>query len=676
MGSVLMALMGISSLVCDVLKERPFVPTAQWITQNVILPPGSEIKGPYRLDLFPHCVEVFECFDDPDIERITLQWASRLGKTSSAIGCMVKESATKPSPQVFGDADEKSVKRVLARVWQTMEGVAALRDKLPPKHLRGDGQVRLVDSVIHGAWSGSPATAADFAARIVVKNEASKMSKKKSEEAPFAELIDERAKGFRNRKILEMSTPTVVKKCYIEAQRLLGDNRRRLVPCPFCNCFQELIEGVAMYSRSGEFLGLKDGGLRWEKSRTGHSSPEIAKATAWYECRACKKKIREEHRYKMLNAGIWVPEGCDVDRHGKITGTPARPGNHASFGPLSSLHSLLPGVTLGVVAEKSVQSRQKDANAVGDPQAKRRNFINSWMGLTWDPAPQASAPNELAARLCIPGQYLRKCADWVRFLTRGSDVQAPDGRFEFWWEVWGWGVGGRGCLVDYGVTDSAGMRNEINTRFYDHADGGCKLRPMLSLIDSGNHANEMYAFCREFRGVLPCKGSSTSTFPTMYRLSGLETSSTPNKELQQRLGGLVLFEINHNLTNWWVDNSITGLTVPDQTNGVSFPEELQMDDEFFRQWASEYPSNMVNDDGYEIHEWRKRHRNEWRDAARYAMAAAWYQTNGGKNFNRLPPRLTEAEKVQQRLNQMALQERRQESAFKTPDGRPYFVGNR
>ncbi|HEY0982382.1 terminase gpA endonuclease subunit [Schlesneria sp.] len=669
-------LTGISPHVIDVLKEKDFVPTAQWAAENIVMPRGSEIKGAYRHDLFPHVREVFEAFDDPTIERITLQWASRVGKTACFISCLVKMLATDPVPMAFADADESSVKRVLGRIWDTLDGILCLKDRLPPRHLRNQLLIDVGTCVIRGAWSGSPASAADYGAKVIVKNEASKMSKNKSREAPFEELIDERAKGFAGRKILQASTPTQKGKCYIERERLSGDNRARLVPCPHCNFFQELVEGDAEYSREGKFLGLSNGGLRWEHSKGGHSTPEIALQTAWYECCRCKKKIREEHRFEMLNAGVWVPEGCTVDSRGKLKGNPVRKGNHASFGPLSTLHSLIPGVTLGMVAAESVRSKMK-GHGIEDPRGRRRNCVNSWFGLTWDDAPKASKPNELAARLCVPGQRLHICPEWVRFLTRGVDVQSPDNVFQFWWEVWGWGAAGRGVLVDYGVSGRDGLANEIRTRYYDHADGGSKLRAPLTLIDSGNHANDIYAFCREFRGVQPCKGSSTSKFPTVFRLSGLEKSNvTGDKDLLARLGGLVLFEVNHEKTNWWVENSITGLTPPTDPNGIAFPEDMLTDEDFFRQWTAEYPANMVTEDGYDIHEWKKRGRNEWRDAARYAMVAAWSQTNHGKNFNALPPRLTLEQQAVRAAEAAEAARAAAAGGLRTPDGRPFFVANR
>ena len=671
---VLLMLTGISPSVIDVLREAPFVQTKVWAAKNIIMPKGSEIKGPFRLDLFPHVEEVLDCYDDPRIERITLQWGSRLGKTSSMIAILIKTGKTRPCPMAFGDADEKSVKRVLGRVWNTMEMIHCMQDDLPPRHRRNQDSVNMENWHVHGAWAGSPATAADYGAKVIFKNEASKMLSKKSREAPFYELIDERKKGFAGGKIFEGSTPTLKGKCFIERQRLAGDNRARRVPCPYCNFFQELVEGEAIYDRKGNFLGLKNGGLRWEKSASGHSDPDVALNTAWYECCACKKKIREEHRYKMLNAGLWVPEGCDVVK-GKVVGKPTREGRHASFGPLSTLHSLFPDVTLGVVAKASVESRQKDLG-VGDPHGKRKNFINSWMGLTWDDAPKETTPNELAMRLCVPSQTLRICPHWVRFLTRASDVQCPDNEFQFWWEVWGWGLGGRGTMIDYGVNDRQGLANEIRTRFYDHADGGPKLRPQITLIDSGNHANDMYGFCREFRGVLPCKGSSSSTFPTLFKIGGIEKSgATSDRDLQIRLGGLALLEVNHEKTNWWVENSITGLVKPDDPFGVSFPSEMAMDEDFWRQWASEYPVNGKNDNGYDIHEWKKRHRNEWRDAGRYNLVAAAYQTNYGQRFNTLPPRMTK-DQIEAAALDASRRQTEQQSGLTTPDGRPFFVTNR
>lgn len=662
---------GISSHVCDVVKPRPFVVTADWATSNVHLPPGSEIKGKFRLDLFPHAREVLDCFDDPGIREISLQWAARLGKTSIAQVCLAKQADTRPAPMAFADADQKSVQRVLKRLWRILEKIPGLQDKLPPRHLRSSDLVELVDCMIHGAWSGSASTAADYAALVVVLNEIDKMSRKKSNEADFAIQMQDRALGFARHKILRMSTPSKKNSSRIESARLQGDNRARFVPCPFCNYWQVLIEGN----------GRDPGGLRWLKGANGHSDPAIAFQTAWYECIQCRKKIHDEHRYNMLNAGHWVPEGMEVVGSGRLVGKPVRPGRHASFGPLSSLYSLLPSMTWGFLAEESVKSRRPDPAGKMDAREKRRRYVNSLLGETWDDAPPEIKQHELAERLCIPGHLQTVCPPWVRFLTRGADAGGRMDRDtmsqvleEFHWEVWGWGEQGRGALIDYGISTPDELALDLpskdnpNGKIYQHADGGLPLMVPLTLLDSGSFTVAVYEYCRRFRGVFPVKGSSTSTFPTTFRLSGLDADSTKQAELYARLKGLVLFLVNTEQTQQWIENVIRGRISPTDPYGVSLPETVGLDVGFLNQLMAEYPVDERNDEGYEVHSWRKRGNNEFRDAMRYAFVAAQYQTKHGKLFANLPPRRTQASIDAERQAEA----RRGQDGFTNAMGQPWL----
>lgn len=647
MGLLLMSLFfGLSPSVCEVVKPRPFVSTVEWAPKNIYLPKGSEIKGMFRLDLFPHAREPLDCFDDPYYREITLQWAARLGKTSIAQVCLAKQAATRPAPMAFSDADQKSVQRVFKRLWQILAKVPALKGKLPPKHLRSADLIELTDLVIHGAWSGSASTAADYAAMVVILNEIDKMSRKKSNEADFAQQMKDRALGFARHKILAMSTPSRKGNSRIETLRLAGDNRRREVPCPFCNAWQVLVEGN----------GRDAGGLRWKKGRDGHSDPAIALETAWYECRACLRQIRDEHRSAMLQAGVWVKEGQSISGSGRITGTPARPGPHASFGPLSSLYSLLPSMTWGFLSSESVSSRRRDPDGRTDLREKRRRFVNSILGETWDDAPPEVAQHVLAERLCVAGQQLGICPEWVRFLTRGVDCGGMESESggtvltEMWYWVMGWGPNGRNCLIDYGVMTPEELAKDLPTKatanleekVYRHADGGLPLRPVITLIDSSSFTVEVYQYCRRFRGVFPVKGSSTSAFPQTFYLTGLDMDTAKQAALAEKLGGLVLFMVNGEQTQQWMESVVRGDKKPTDTYGMSLPEQVADDVGLLNQLMAEYPADERTDSGYEVHSWKKRGNNEYRDAARYAFVGAQYKTNHGKKFANLPPRLTQA----------------------------------
>lgn len=635
---------GLSAPVCDVIRPRPFQATPDWAVRNITLPRGSEIRGRFRLDLFPHAREPLTVFDDPGISEITLQWGSRLGKTVVAQTCCAKIAATNPNPMAWADVDQKSCERVLKRLWQVLAKVPALIDHCPPPRLRAADKIEFPEFLIHGAWSGSASSASDYAAYLVVLNELDKYPRRKSDEADFAELMTERVKGFLRAKILRLSTPSYKGRSRIETARLAGDNRGRFVPCPRCNHWQQLWTGD----------GRQAGGLRWEKTSKGLSDPDLARQTAWYECAACGRRILDAERFELLNAGIWVPEGMTVTGSGRLTGKPVRPGPHASFGPLPTLYSLLPSMSWGVIAYKFLTTR-------GDRE-QRRNYHNSWECLTWDEMPQRRERVELAMRLCTADER-GICPDWAVFLTRGVDVQ--DGH-HYWWMVWAWGRGQRAALIDWGVAPSHdALREHILHSAYPHADHGPPLHVALTLIDSGDgpHTHEVYQFCASLPGVYPCKGPRSSAFPGAYRLSGLEDGSSRQQDLHRRLAGRVLVLVNNEQSQWWIERVLTGEKAPDGPQGFTLPRQAAEDGDLLDQLHNEYPDQLISEHGYQYHTWKKRGPNEWRDAARYAWAAAQLYTRQGRLWDVLQRRPVPTEPPGR-------------TSWTTPDGRPYLVTER
>lgn len=634
--------------VCNILIPREPVPTPEWVCANIILPPGSEIKGPFRLDLFPHCREPLECFDDPLIRIISLQWGSRVGKTVLMQSLLAKIAATNPSPMAFADADQNSVQRVIKRLWKILARVPALEDRCPSPHARSADRVEFPDFTIHGAWSGSASSAADYAALIVVKNEVDKMTKKKSDEADFFQLMDERAKGFLRSKIINGSTPGYKGRSRIETARLSGDNRRREVPCPKCNHFQTLKTGN----------GKTPGGLRWQKLHSGLSDPQLAFETAWYECEKCGRKILDHERRAMLNAGIWVKEGQTIVGSGKVIGTPARAGAHATFGPLGTHYSLLPSITWGRIAQEFLLSR-------GDMQ-KRRNYHNSWEAMTWDEAPQKLPHAQLSERLSREWPR-RLIPPWGIFLTRAADVLADGHTYR--WVVVAWGASARGHLIDWGTTSGDDeFRRVIYESWYQHADGGNAMRQTYTLVDSGDgeHTNEVYNFCKPIPGTFPCKGSQTSSFNSLFVLSGLSGESARERDLQLRLGGKALVVVNTERTQWWVENFLYGEEPADVPNGMTLPSDAITDPDLFDELTNEYAGRERNEQGYSVHEWKKSGPNELRDALRYARTAAEWYTNHGKNWDLLPDRRA----VNSKATTVS------QTPLTTPDGRPYLITER
>jgi phage terminase large subunit GpA-like protein len=644
----------LSPIVCDAIRPRQRPRTADWAARNVSLPPGSEIKGRLRLDLFPHVRDVFDAFDDPTVSTIVLQWASRLGKTVCAQVCLAKIAATDPHPMAFADADERSCRRVLKRLWRLLESVPALAAQVPPRKMQSSDRIELPDCLIHGAWSGSASTAADFAALVVALNEVDKMSSRASLEADFAQLMVERTKGYVRGKVLLMSTPSVTGSSRVETARLKGDNRRRLVPCPHCQTFQEL--------RTGD--GLAPGGLRWQKDSAGRSTPDLAARTAWYECAHCRERIEDRHRYELLNAGRWIPEGQEIDAMGRVTGTPLRPGPIASFGPLGTHHSLLPSITWGVIARKFVETRGN--------QEEMRNFRNSWEALTWDRQRRAVAPLLVAQRLGSDVPW-GVCPVWSVFLTQAIDVGGAGD--EFHWQVCAWGPNARGHVVAYGlIRGEPELAAHLDGLSFPHADGGRPLRPQFTLIDSGSglHTDRVYAFCAARADCGPSKGMDG--FPEFLKVTPI--GQTADKERRRRLrllpvAGRCLYEINHERSQKWIQELVNGDVGPDRGDWFSVAAEIAegtaeaLHGPFLAHFVNEVPGDEYFRHGDKLTRWERQGPNEQRDCARGNRALADYFAQHGLLWSRLA-----------RVPHAATPPPRPVPPVATPDGRAFVASQR
>ncbi len=578
-------------------------------------------------------VEPLDCLDSPDYSTVTMQFGSRLGKTT-AVQCWILNIARhNPRPTMWAEPDLPSLNRVFKRTWQMIDGTAGLDEKALPRHLRSNSELRFEDSVVYGAYSGSPSTAADYAAFHAVLNELDKFSHRRrldadgedAGEADFAELVTERTKGCADATIVKMSTPTVQGRSAIEQSRLEGDRRRYFVPCPHCNHYQNLKTGRT---------AAESGGLKWRKGADGHSDPAVALDSAWYECERCRRKILDEHRFDMINAGVWVRDGQSINSRGRITGKPLRAGNHASFGPLGTLNSLLPTITWGVIAAKYIRAKQ-------DPTRKAlRNFVNAWGGETWDTAPPTVKTSELAARLA--GSHTRGvCPADTRFLTFAADVGIAGTELIYYWIAVAWNNEGVGAIVDWGRADGDTELWRANTAQYPLIDSLIRLTAAESGFDSGGGIDgdgakvteRVYAMCRGRRHVTPLKGSSSSRGTDWYSEGFQRIGVSPGQLKSKRKRGLGdLLMVSTSVSQSWRESLIAGRIKPGEKGYVSVPAEVADQPDLYADFLEELTNDVLVEGS-----WRKRGPNEYGDALRYARVLAEKHTRGGKRWGRLPP---------------------------------------
>ena len=79
------------------LLPPPRLPLSEWIERNVVLPQGTTAV-PGAMRLWPYQRAIADSIADPDVERVTLCKAARIGFTSLLTGALGHYVANEPAP--------------------------------------------------------------------------------------------------------------------------------------------------------------------------------------------------------------------------------------------------------------------------------------------------------------------------------------------------------------------------------------------------------------------------------------------------------------------------------------------------------------------------------------------------------------------------------------------------
>jgi len=388
------------------------------------------------------------------------------------------------------------------------------------------------------------------------------------------ELATARTATFPNRKIFEVSTPTIAGLSRIEAAYDETDQRRFFVPCPDCGVYQ-----ILEWPR-----------IKWEKNEAGQPLPD----TAALECSGCGELIPEHKKTWMLARGEWRPTNPEA-------ADPRRVGFH-----LSALYS--------PAGWRSWADIVRDFHKAKAHPARLKAWINIELGEVWREDGEAEDPEILMGRREIyPADPL---PDGVVVLTAGVDVQ--DDRLEM--EIIGWGRGGENWGIEHRVFrgDPAGaavwasLDAAIQKR-YDHPRIASQMPVAAVCVDSGGHyTTEVYSFCkaRYGRRVFAIKGVGGAGRPLVSR---------PTKQrISNRPGYVRLFSVGVDSAKTAIYSNLK-ITQPGP-NYSHFPARYE--DEFFSQLCGEKRVIETNKKtGYPVHVWKKIHANEALDCRVYASAA-------------------------------------------------------
>ncbi len=441
------------------LRPPPNLKPSEWAETNVKIPVGNAVPGFIRFDNAPYQREPLDMLVDPDCYRITLMWAAQVGKTQLALCGQGYHITMRPVSQMMMQPSQSDLQVWMNSKFNPMvDANPALRDRLAKPRGRDGVNNSSMKSYPGGflmfAWSGSPKTMRGRSAPIIIADEVD--GYEGSNEGHPVSLLWQRAATFGDqRKLVEISTPTIKGQSYIEAAYEAGDQRRFWVPCPHCGEHQVLVWDQVTWEGKDE-----DGA-------------DQLPATARYACEHCGVLWGDGERKAAIRAGEWRGE------------KPFK--GHASY-HLNELYSTFRRL-------RDIVQSYLDKLATDDLQT----FVNVSLAQTWEERGEQADPDGLMARAetfsaPIPAGGL--------VLTAGVDMQQD--RLEV--EIVAWGHGEESWSIDYQVLWGDPLQNDVWDELEELLastwlhESGAQLSILSACVDTGGTGGNTQAAYEWLRG--------------------------------------------------------------------------------------------------------------------------------------------------------------------------------
>ncbi|WP_132998318.1 phage terminase large subunit family protein [Sulfitobacter pontiacus] len=558
------------------LAPPPDLKPSEWAEQSVQIPVGNAIPGLISFDNAPYQREPLDMTADPSCHRITLKWGAQVGKTQLALCAQGFKIVHDPVSQLMMQPSEGDLQTWLTTKFNPLvEANPDLETRIAtPRARKGVNNTRMKSypgGFIMFAWSGSPKTQRGRSAPFIVCDETDGYDR--TAEGHPVGLLWERANTFDDqRKLVEISTPTIRGISWIDHAYEQGDQRQFHVACPHCDAVQTI-----------EWSNVK-----WQKNADGEHMPE----SAYYECRANGCVWSDTDRYFAIRNAERLGHGWKATK-------PFR--GHASY-HLNGLYSCF--VKLKMIVQSFL-----DKKAAGDLQT----FVNVTLAEAWEEEAETLEVEQLIARA---EPFPSKVPMEVGVQTCGVDMQ--EDRLEL--ERVGWGLGEESWSLDHQVFWGDPLKPEVWNQLFDYLDqtfeheSGAQMRIASACVDTGGSGGLTQAAYEQLRGkqrrnIFAIKGGKGWDNPI---------ASAPKKSKSgKRARPVTLFTIGVNDAKL-----IVMRRAKQDTPGQGYCHwPVDRDPEWFHQLTAErLVTRFVR--GFPIRDWKKtRDRNEALDCRVYAYAA-------------------------------------------------------
>ncbi len=458
------------------IKPPENLTVAQWADKNRRLSSESSAEvGKWRTSRTPYMVEILNCFTDPLVEHIVVGASSQVGKSevlNNMVGYCIDQD---PGPILFVQPTIDDVKKYSEmRIAPMIRETKCLRKKIADPKTRDSANTKRQKSFPGGVLvmtgSNVPHDLCSMPIRYLFGDERDRWARSAGSEGDPWELAVARTRTFYNRKMVEVSTPTIKGASPIDDSYRLGTMERWKTQCPHCGKYNEIVFKDIHFTHTAEEKG---NGKIYTVSDICYACPEcggiseentIKSQPAHWEAEAPEAK--ELHKTRSFWISAWVS-------------------------PWATWKSII------------LQFLQAD----NDP-AKLQVVYNTQFGQLWELRGDMDSEEDVLARR---EEYDAEVPDGVLVLTCGVDTQ--DDRLEY--EVVGHGRFGETWGIKHGVIPGRPDTDEVWERLDEILDkkysfgNGVKIKITLTFVDEGGHyTQEVRQRCLERMGkrVFAIKG--------------------------------------------------------------------------------------------------------------------------------------------------------------------------
>ena len=453
----------------------PDLTVSEWADEFRRIPPEASAEpGAWRTSRAEYQREIMNAVSDPLIERVVVMTAAQVGKTEILLNVIGYFIDQEPSPILvlnptlnMGQSFSKD------RLAPMIRDTPVLQGKVKDPRSRDSGNTLMHKKFTGGhitiAATNSPVSLAARPIRVLLCDEVDRYPPSSGKEGDPLTLAIKRTQNFWNRRILMVSTPTLLQSSNIYKEFLLSSQEEWCVPCPTCGEYQPYSWDQILYK------DLPEPVMKCVKCGAVHNEIE------W--------KAGQEH-------GKWIVGKPEIT---KIRGFHM----NAFASPWATWRGLI---------EDYQRAFKNGEEAI-------KGWWNTVLGLPYE---NTSGAIEVEALESHREKYNAELPDGVLVLTCGIDTQ--DNRLEC--EVVGWGIGYESWGIEYrifygdpGQNDIWQALDDFLSKTWTYANGD-KLGLSCVCIDSAGHfTDEVYKFCkpRVRRNIFPIVGRGREGMPSVSK---------------------------------------------------------------------------------------------------------------------------------------------------------------